>query len=225
MNKKLDYKILITAILNLAICLSLIIFAIPKNVPLFFGFNEKIVLLGSKWFLILCVIIPTILATIIMLSKKQTLKFWIKFIYFICLYENMLIMICTSLSTEFELGLKTEIPLSLIYLLPLSAFIIAMSQKLKNAPYKSFSPFKNKYSTTSEFIWKQTHMTAKNICFAIGFFAIIETLIFSIFRLFLINFIVIVIEFIIGYLIILRESILMSKKHNAMQTKKDNLNK
>ena len=226
MSKKFDLKITILTIFNLAICLCLIILKAPNSIPLFFSTNETICVLGSKWWLLISAIIPTALGIIINLTQNKTrLNFVLKMLFAVCLYENMLIMIYISATESFELSQTSEIPLSLIYFLPLSACIMIGGLKLKTIPYNSFSFFKTKYSTTSEFIWKQTHIFAKDITFAIGFILVIITMIFAIFRLFWFNLAIIIAGILTVYFLTLRESILMSKKFNKLQEAKDKLTK
>ncbi|MBR7172624.1 MAG: SdpI family protein [Clostridia bacterium] len=224
MDKKLDLKSLILTIFNVIICLILIIFKSPEKVPLFFDFSEKIAVLGSKWFLLTCAIIPTILGIFISLTlKKPNLNFFLKMLFYICIYENMLILIYVSTTDVFMIGAKSEIPMSLVYFLPLSACMMLGGLKLKNLPYKSFSPFKNKLSTKSDVIWKQTHILASKLMFAIGFVMVVATMLFAILKLFIINLITIILAIIAIYIFVLRDSWLMNKKIAEMQAKKDKL--
>lgn len=226
MSKKLDLKITILTIFNIAICLCLIIFKAPQSVPLFFSPNETIAVLGSKWWLLASAFIPTALGIFINLTQNKTrLNFVLKMFFAVCLYENMLIMICVSATESFALKSVCEIPLSLIYFLPLSACIMIGGLKLKTIPFNSFSFFKNKYSSTSEFIWKQTHIFAKDITFAIGFILVIISMIFAIFRLFWFNLAIIIIAVLTIYFLTLRESVLMTRKFNKLQAAKEKLNK
>lgn len=226
MNKKTDLKLIIFAIINLTLCLSLIIFASPNQVPLFFNFKENISVLCSKWFFLTCAVVPTILCILIITIKnKPNLTFFFKMLFYICLFENMLIMIVISLTDSFILNTTTEIPMSIVYFLPLSACMTIGSIKIKHLPFKSFSPFKNKYSVSSEFIWKQTHIFAKDILFKFGVLSVFATLIFSIFRLLIVNLFFIAIVILIIYILVIRESKLMYKKHSDMKQKKDNLSK
>lgn len=224
MDKKLDLKSLILTIFNVIICLILIIFKSPEKVPLFFDFSEKIAVLDSKWFLLTCAIVPTILGIFISLTlKKSNLNFFLKMLFYICIYENMLILIYVSTTDVFMIGAKSEIPMSLVYFLPLSACMMLGGLKLKNLPYKSFSPFKNKLSTKSDVIWKQTHILASKLMFAIGFVMVVATMLFAILKLFIINLITIILAIIAIYIFVLRDSWLMNKKIAEMQAKKDKL--
>ena len=95
--KKLDFKTTILMITNLLTSLLLLIFKTPKNIPLFFDLSEKIAVLGSKWFLLACTIIPTILWLVIQLTqKKEQLNFFLKMMFYTCIFENMLIFIYVS---------------------------------------------------------------------------------------------------------------------------------
>lgn len=224
MSKKIDIKSTILAIINLVICLLLIIFKTPTKVPIFFDFREKIITLCSKWILIFCVIIPTILSIFINLTKKKdSLNFFLKMLFYTCIYENMLIFICTANTEIFKLDSLAEIPLSLMIFLPISAYMIIGSIKIKHLKYKAFSPFKNKHTLTTEFIWTQTHFYARNILFLVGFIFFILTIIFAIFRLLIINLICLILAIAIIYIFVIRESKQMHDKHKQMQDKKDKL--
>lgn len=224
MDKKFDIKVTILMFFNLIIGLILIIFKSPDKIPLFFDFNEKIAVLGSKWFLLACVIIPLILGIFINLTlEKPNLNFFLKMLFYVCIYENMLILIYVSATDTFIKGIISEIPMSLVYLLPISACMMLGALKLKHLPFKSISPFKNKLTCESEFIWKQTHIFASKFMFGIGFVMVVATMILAIFRLLLINLIAIIISIIIIYIFVIRESWLMNKKRAEMQAKKDKL--
>ena len=224
MMKKIDFKTTIIAATNLLVCLLLLIFKTPKKVPLFFSLSEKIAVLGSKWLLLACVIVPTILWIFIQLTqKKEALNFFLKMMFYTCIFENMLIMIYVSSVDGFAIGTLSEIPMSLVYFLPLSAYIMLGGLKIKDLPFKAFSPFKNKLTTSAEFVWKQTNFYARNVMFSVGFISVILTLIFAIFRLLIVNIITTVLAIIIIYILVLKSAKQMSSKFNEMQAKKDKL--
>ena len=224
MMKKLDFKTTILSITNLVVSLLLLIFKTPSKVPLFFDFGEKIAVLGSKWFLLACIIIPTILWVFIQLTqKKEQLNFFLKMMFYTCIFENMLILIYVSSVESFTVGTLSEIPMSLVYFLPFSAYIMLGGLKIKHLPFKAFSPFKNKLTTSAEFVWKQTHFYARNVMFSVGFISVILTLIFAIFRLLIVNIITTILAIIIIYILVLRAAKQMNNKVNEMQSKKDKL--
>ncbi len=224
MMKKIDFKTTIIAITNLLVCVLLLIFKTPNEVPLFFSFNEKIAVLGSKWFLLACSIVPTILWLFIQLTKnKEHLNFFLKMMFYTCIFENMLIMIYVASVKSFEVGAISEIPMSLVYFLPFSAYIMLGGLKIKYLPFKAFSPFKNKLTTSAEFVWKQTHFYARNVMFSVGFISVILTLIFAIFRLLIVNIITTILGILIIYILVLRTAKQMNDKHSEMQAKKDKL--
>ena len=135
----------------------------------------------------------------------------------------MLIMIYVSSVKGFSVDTLSEIPMSLVYFLPLSAYIMLGGLKIKYLPFKAFSPFKNKLTTSAEFVWKQTHFYARNVMFSVGFISVILTLIFAIFRLLIVNIITTVLSIIIIYVLVLKAAKQMFDKYNEMQTKKDKL--
>ena len=226
MKKSFYIKFIALTLLNIAVCLFAIIAKSPNNIPVLFNFKEQILLLGSKWLLILCVIIPTILCIIVLLTqKKLSLNFFFKMMFVTSLYENMLIMICVSLSESFTKNNLFEIPLSLFVFLPIAIHMIVGSIKIKHIKFKDFSPFKNKFSTASDFVWAKTHLYAQKVLFGIGFIYTIISIIFAVLRLFIINLIVLMVCIILIYIFVIRESKLMFTKYSEMQEKKDNLSK
>lgn len=225
MMKKINLKFTILTILNLALCLCLIIFKSPIKVPFLFNFKEEIVNLMPKWILLACAIIPTILFVLICtLKKKDNLNFFFKMLFVTALYENMLIMIYISGTDTFKLHTVSEIPISLFYVLPIPFYMLIGALKLKFAPYKSFSPFKNKYSLESEFVWKQAHIHASKVMFSVGFILTILAMVFAILRLLIVNLILLATAIIIVYILVMKNTIQISKKHAEMQAKKDKLN-
>lgn len=226
MKNKFNVKLFILTIINIAICLSLIIFKSPNKVPFLFNLKEEIILLLPKWILLVCVISPTLIFVLIcIINKNKSLNFFLKMLFITALYENMLIMVYIAGTDTFSLNQISEIPISLFYIMPIPFFMMIGSIKLKYAPYKSFSPFKNKYSLEDEFVWKQSHIHSNKIMFPISFSLIILTIIFSFLRLLIVNIILILLSITIIYIFVIKETKQMSQKHAEMQAKKDRLNK
>lgn len=225
MKKNTNLKLIILTILNLAVCLCLVILKSPNQVPLLFNLKEEIIVLMPKWILLACAIIPALIFIFICTIKKyEQLNFFLKMIFVTTLYENMLIMINIAGTKSFELEQISEIPISLFYIVPIPFFMLIGALKLKFVPYKSFSPFKNKYSLESEFVWKQSHIHAYKVMFSVGFILTILTMVFAILRLFIVNLILLAIAIIIIYILVMKNTIQISKKHAEMQAKKDKLN-
>ena len=86
MNKK--HKIIFGAIctINFVASLLLLIFLIPKNVPILIDAKEAITHLGSKWIMMIFAIIPLILITFLFINNKKT-KFFIKILIILSLFE------------------------------------------------------------------------------------------------------------------------------------------
>ena len=62
--KKNNLFMLFASILNLGLCLLLLFLCVPEKVAMFVDFNEKIILIVSKWFMLFGAITPLVLAII-----------------------------------------------------------------------------------------------------------------------------------------------------------------
>lgn len=177
--KKNNLFMLFTSILNLGLCLLLLFLCVPEKVAMFVDFNEKIILIVSKWFMLFGAITPLVLSIInLFMKNKPKTTFILKTFIILFVYENMLAFAYFSNVTGFELGEVSQIPLALSVFMPISAFATIAAIKLKRAPFKSKLGIKSKHSTKTEFIWKQTHLYASDIFFAYGVISFLISIIF-----------------------------------------------
>lgn len=216
-------KIIVTILAGvLAITtLLLTIFCIPNKIPVCVGLTEKIILLGSKWILIANSVLPIALGCAIFIKKTPSAI--LNFLLVLCFYENFLILSYFCLNQIFEIQTVSQIPLAASVFLPVACAVIYWSQKIKNAPYKSFWGIKNKYTTETEFIWKQIQIYSKDFVFGCGVILFLISIVFMFIRQPLIATGLFVIAFIITYLLVTKEAKHMYKKYKSMKAKKDKM--
>lgn len=226
MKNKINIKLLFLAICNTLVCSMLIIFKTPSLVPTLFSLNQNVICLSTKWLLFLCVIIPTIFYILSeVLKKHPRLNFLFKMLFVLGIYENMLIFICTSLTPAFYIGDKSPIPLSLVWFLPLAVIFSILGIKIKTIPYKSRLGVNVKYTTATEFLWKQAHIFARDIMCATGFVLCILSIVFSFFNLLLIELIIFLCLIILDYILVVWYAKAPYKKYIKMKGKKDVIDK
>lgn len=209
--------------LNFVIGLCLIIFVVPSAVPTVLNLSEKIVKLGSKWWMILEIILPSLLCLSLFLTKDARLRFFEKSIFCFCLYQNVLIFLSYSLSSSFEINSVFPISISLLVFLPISCLILCFGARLKSQPYNTFPRLWKKQTTPTNFLWTQTHFFAKNVFMSLGLVLFVCSVIFAFFKVCLIELIVFLIFILIGYLIVFKHANDLYKKYTEMKTKQDNL--
>lgn len=224
---KLKNKIFIIAlgIINFAVFLSLLITTIPSQIPIMLGINEEIIALSSKWILLILVLLPLGLAiSICALSKFSKASFILKILFVLVLYENAIILPYFCLSNAFAIGQISEIPISLSIFLPLALIMLILSLKLKTLPYLSRPAISFKCTRETEFIWKQTHFFARDVYFVLSFILVIISVIFSFFRLALIELAIFVAGIIISTLVVYFYSKSIYKTYKSMKNRQDALN-
>lgn len=206
-------------IINLAVTLCLLIFCVPEQIPLLVNLNEEIIVLCSKWILVINVSFPIIFSILsIILSKRKNLSFLFKVLLGIVLYENMLVFAYFGVEKTFAIGSASKIPLALSILMPLVVFGIIWSQKIKRLPYKCRFGLRNKYSLETEFLWKQIHLLASDTYFKSFLIAFVLTIPFVFIKFAYIGLAIIIAIYAIGTIYILKES---KKLHNKYLELKD----
>lgn len=206
-------------IVNLAITLCLTIFCVPNSVPLIANFDEEIIVLCSKWLLVLNISLPLIFATLsIIFSKRKNISFLLKLLLGIMLYENMLVFAYFSVENSFSVGDTSQIPYALSILMPIAIFGVIWSQKMKRLPYKCRFGMRNKYSLETEFLWKQIHLLASDTYFKSFLVAFVLMIPFVFIKFAYIGLVVILIIFAVSTAYILKES---KKLHNKYLELKD----
>ena len=150
-------------IINLVAALLLTIFCVPAQIPIIVNIKEEIVLLCSKWLLVVNIALPIIFSILaVVFSKKQSLSFVFKLALGIMTYENMLALTYFSVENNLTTHAVSQIPLGLSILMPIAVVGLIWALKIKRIPYKNWLGLKNKYSTETEFLWKQIHLLASD---------------------------------------------------------------
>ena len=222
--KKNSIFILIIGIVNFALCFCLTYFCVPTQIPIIVDFNEKIILLCSKWILIVNMILPLAVAIIIIVLKNK-LSFALKTLFVVLLYENMLAFCYFLMEDTFVLGSLSEIPLAISVFMPISALIALYAIKMKHLPYKSKFGIRTKHTIKTEFIWKQTHFSASEIFFGVGVLLFLISIVFIFVRMPWIELIIAVVMLIFASLLTLKQAKIMYQKCIVMEKNKEKLEK
>lgn len=225
---KLKNKIILLTlgIVSFAVYLTLLILKVPNEVPFLYDINEKIAVVITKWILISPAILPLIFAGFASIfSKKPKLKFGFIIAFVFVLFENVIFLTYFILAKSLEIGVVCEIPLSIALFIPLAFILMLLSIKLKNAPYLSRPAIRFKCTKETEFIWTQTHIFARDVYFLMSFVLFIVSIIFSFFRLYLIELGIFVFAILLCTLIVYLYSKSLYKKYIEMKTRKENLEK
>lgn len=194
-------------IINLVLTLCLTIFCVPNLVPLIINFNEEIIVLCSKWVLVINIILPLTFSVLsIIFSKRKNTSFIFKVFFGFMLYENMLAFAYFSVENSFYIGEISQIPITLSFLMPLTVLGIIWSQKIKWLPYKSKLGIRNKYSTQTEFLWKQIHLLAHQTYFKTFLISFVFMIPFVFIKFAYIGLALIIIIFVISTIFIFKES-------------------
>lgn len=169
---------IVVASLNLVVCLSLLIFLVPNKVPLISGIRDEIIVIGSKWWLVSGLILPIIFMIFVILSKdKLTQLLFAELIIFVT-YNNMLGYSYFCTEAPFAIGEITSVPASLSLFLPVALATFIYGASIKNISYKNKFGICSKRTKTTEFIWKQSHITASYHYRLAGFLLFIVSLVF-----------------------------------------------
>lgn len=216
---------IILASINLVICLSLLIFLSPSQVPLLTGLHDKIILIGSKWWLIIGIIIPIILLIPVVLTKNKYFQLLFTELIIFVVYNNMLGFSYFCTEKEFAIGLVSKIPLSISIFLPLALWIFVYGVSIKNIPYKNRFGILTKNTQTTEFIWKQTHFLASYHFMLWGVILFIISIVFTFLRFPLIELGVFIISLTIPRIYVEIQAKKMSTKYYDMKAKQDSIKK
>ena len=222
MKKNKLIPIIVTS-LNFCLCLSLLIFLTPNEIPLLSGIHDEIIVIGSKWWLLSGIIIPIILLVFALISKGKLSKLlFSELIIFIC-YNNMLGYAYFCNETSFAIGELSQIPMSLSLFLPLSLGTFIYGSAVKQVEYKNRFGIYTKKTTTTEFIWKQSQITASYHFRLMGLFLLIVSIIFAFIHHPLIELAIFVICLIIPRIVVEINANKMTKKYFDMQKKYDHV--
>jgi hypothetical protein len=169
---------IVIASLNFCLCLCLLIFLTPNKIPLISGIHDEIVVVGSKWWLLSGIILPLIFLILALSLKGEFSKLiFSELIIFVC-YNNMLGYSYFCAGTNFAVGATSQIPISLSLFLPTSLTVFVYGAIVKQASYKNRFGVYSKRTITTEFIWKQSQITASYHYRLAGLILLIVSIIF-----------------------------------------------
>ncbi len=221
--KKNNLLPIILSSINFVICSVLLIFFTPNKVPFVVGLREKIVLMGSKWWMLSGIILPIIFMVFAIIKKDKLAKLlFTELIIFVC-YNNMLGYSFFCVAENLAVGEISQIPLSIAIFLPIALGTFLYGASIKNLDYKNKFGIVSKRTTTTEFIWKQSHITASYHFRLAGFVLFIASIVFIFLRFPLIEFAVFAIGLIIPRIVVEVGANKMSKKYKDMKQKFDHI--
>lgn len=219
--KKNVFISLFFEILFIVSCVLLIIFCMPEQIPMHINILNHIDSLFSKWHIVIGIILSIIFVVLMITIKQKSLAILIKVLWFLTIFETLLISLYYSLENSFCIGDIFKIPFSVIVGLPISLIIIAWSNILKNIPYKSKLGIKNKYTLETEFLWTQIHYDAKNKFFVTGFILMIISIIFCFIKQNFIFIIIILLTLIATHLLLFLQAKSQYNKYIEMKRRKE----
>lgn len=216
---------IILATTNFVVCLCLLIFLTPSQVPLLVGMHDKIILIGSKWWLILGLVAPLVFMTINLITKNKHLQLSLMELIIFIVYCNMLGFSYFCTESSFAIGNVTKVSISLAIFLPLSLWMFIYGVVIKNISYKNKFGLRSKNTETTEFIWRQTHITASYHFRLWGLILFIVSLIFTALHLPLIELIIFVLGIAIPRIYVEIQAKKMTQKYQDMKSKQEKLKK
>ena len=220
-NNKL-VPIIITSV-NTIICTLLLIFFTPSHVPLISGLHDEIIMIGSKWWLLLGIIIPIAFTTLALVLKNQYAKFIFTELLIFLVFDNMLAYSFFCVASSFEIGMLSEVTYSVAIFLPLALGCFVYGAMIKNLPYNSKLGLKSKRTTTTEFIWTQSHISGSYYYRLAGMILFIVSLIFTFIHLPLVELIIFIIGIIIPRIVVEVNAKQMTKKYKDIKAKHEHL--
>ena len=221
--KKFKLTPIIITSINFVLCLMLLIFVTPNKIPLLSGIRDEIILIGSKWWMLLGIILPIIFMIFTLCLKNKFLKLLFSELIIFTSYNNMLAYSYFCTDTYFAIGTTTQIPASLSIFLPISLAIFIYGATIKNISYKNKFGINSKRTTTTEFIWKQSHITASYHFMLTGLILFIVSIIFIFIHYPLIELAIFIIFAFIPRIIVEINAKKMTLKYNDMKRKHDHL--
>ena len=214
---------IVIASLNLVLCLSLLIFLVPNKVPLLSGIRDEIVVIGSKWWLISGIVLPMVVIPIVILTKNDLTRLLFSELIIFVTYNNMLGFSYFCTESPFVIGEITKVPASLSVFLPISLATFLYGASIKNLSYKNKFGICSKQTETTEFIWKQSHITASYHYRLAGFLLFIVSLVFIFIHFPLIELAIFVIGLLVPRIVVEVGAKKMSVKYADMKKKYDHV--
>lgn len=214
---------IIVASANAVLCLALLIFLTPNKVPLISGIHEEVLVIGSKWWLLSGIILPLIFLIFTLSLKSSLSKLLFSELIIFISYNNMLGYSYFCNETNFAVGNLSQIPLSVAFFLPIALAVFVYGVTIKNISYKNKFGIYSKRTTTTEFIWNQSHITASYHFRLAGLILFLVSIIFMFVRYPLIELFIFIVFLIIPRIIVELGANKMSKKYFDMKKKYDHI--
>ena len=221
--KRIKLIPIIVSAFNAIFCLTLLIFFIPNQVPLLAGIHDKIIVISSKWWLISGIVIPLGFLIAVILSKDRFIQLIFSELIIFVTYINMLAYLYFITTPNIALGMTSEVPLSVAFFIPISLGCFIYGSMLKNLPYKHKIGLVSKRTTTTEFIWNQTHFYGSYYYRLCGIILFAIAIIFSFIHYPLIELGLFIIGLIIPRVIVEFNAKQMTDKYNDMKNKHEHL--
>lgn len=216
---------IILASSNFVICMLLLIFLTPASVPLISGIHDEIIVTGSKWWMLFGAVLPLILMTLYLLTKRKETKFIATSLIIFIFYNNLLAFSYFIAGKNLAIGNISEVPVSAAIFLPLSLWLFVYGVNIKNLEYKNKFGICSKSTKTTEFIWKQTHFSASYYFRLSALILFIVSIVFCFIRYPLIELVIFILTILITRIILEIQAKKMSKKYKDMKQKQDKLSK
>lgn len=220
-------KIIITllASLNIVICLPILIWLTPSSVPLIAGIHNEIIVIGSKWWLLIGMILPLVFMTLYLCIKNKNCKLIFSGLLIFVVYNNMLGFSYFCSEPTILLGDTSKISLALSLFLPLALAIFVYGSIIKNISFKSKMGINSKWTETTEFIWKQSHITASYHFRLSGLILFILSVVFIFINHPLILLALFILGILIPLIVVLTGAKKMTNKYNDMKKKEASIKK
>lgn len=220
-------KIIITllASLNIVICLPILIWLTPSSVPLIAGIHNEIIVIGSKWWLLKGMILPLVFMTLYLCIKNKNCKLIFSGLLIFVVYNNMLGFSYFCSEPTILFGDTSKISLALSLFLPLALAIFVYGSIIKNISFKSKMGINSKWTETTEFIWKQSHITASYHFRLSGLILFILSVVFIFINHPLILLALFILGILIPLIVVLTGAKKMTNKYNDMKKKEASIKK
>lgn len=222
MKKNKIISIIITSA-NTLLCLLMLFLYVPNTIPLMAGIHDEIILLGSKWWLIIGIVLPLILMIIMLKLKDNYPRLIVTELLIFIVYANMLGYSFFIDSSSFSLGMRSEVPLSVVLFVPIALACFVYGAILKHLPYKNKLGIRSKRTTTTEFIWIQTHLSASIYYRVTGLILFVIAIIFIFLHIPLIELIIFIIALLVPRIMTECIAKKMSTKYQDLKTKHEHL--
>lgn len=203
------------------LCLLLLIFMTPEKVPLLAGIHDEIVCISSKWWMLIPIALSAIFIILYLIIKNKNAKLIFSMLEIFICYNNLLAFSFFCAGENFELGMLSEIPISVSIFLPLSLGIFVYGAIIKNIAYKNRLGLISKRTVHTEFIWKQAHITASYYYRLSALILFIVSIVFCFIHLPLIELAIFILGLLIPRILIEINAKKMCDKYDDMKKKHD----